>query len=62
MKLDVLLFFLFIATLASSQEKLGKPFITGSVNLTLGINEDYKLFSDADEILFEECNGRIHLL
>jgi hypothetical protein len=55
MKLDVLLFFLFIATLASSQEKLGKPFITGSVNLTLGINEDYKLFSDADEILFDDA-------
>jgi hypothetical protein len=53
MKSGLLLFFLFITILSSSQEKLGRPFITGSVNLTLGINEDYKLFRDSNEILYE---------
>lgn len=33
----------------SSQEKIGQPFITGSVNLTLGLNENYTLFNDNDD-------------
>ena len=55
MKIYVLAIFLFITSLSLSQEKLGKPFITGSVNLTIGINEDYKLFNDFNDVLFEDA-------
>ena len=42
---------LFIAILCSiqisfSQEKLGRPFFTGELNFTLGINENYQIGSD----------------
>jgi hypothetical protein len=40
---------LFIFYNAFSQEKLGRPFITGDVNFTLGINENYTLFNDDEE-------------
>ena len=35
--------FLFIFQNSFSQEKLGRPFITGDVNFTLGINENYTI-------------------
>ena len=41
--------FLFILQNFFSQEKLGRSFITGDVNFTLGINENYTLFNDDDE-------------
>jgi hypothetical protein len=31
---------------SNSQEKLGRPFFTGDVNFTLGINEDYQIVTD----------------
>ena len=34
--------------LARAQEKLGKPFFTGDVNFTLGVNEDYEIGPDDD--------------
>lgn len=47
--LAVLLFFSFNAL---SQEKIGKPFLTGSANLTFAINEYYTLDPDDGEPLF----------
>lgn len=49
MKKYILLCSILYTLLASSQEPLGKPFLTGSLNFTLGINEDYTLFNDTDE-------------
>lgn len=37
----------------SSQEKIGRPFITGSLNFTLGLNEHYTFSNDDDETLLE---------
>jgi hypothetical protein len=46
----ILLIFIFIITQQIvSQDKIGRPFVTGSVNFTLGINENYTLFNDDDE-------------
>lgn len=43
-------FIIFLSVIKiSSQEKIGRPFITGSVNFTLGVNENYTLFNDDDE-------------
>jgi hypothetical protein len=53
MKSGLLLFFLFITTLSSSQEKLGRPFITGTFNFALGINENYTINNDEGEYLIE---------
>jgi len=47
-----LLLILFLSSLSYSQEKLGRPFFTGSANLTLTINENYTLDSDDGEPLF----------
>ena len=33
---------------SSSQEKLGRPFFTGDINFTLGINENYQIGPDDD--------------
>lgn len=44
---------LFITFQTKSQEKLGRPFITGEANFTLGINENYTLFNDEGEYLLE---------
>ena len=41
------LFFCSTSTLFS-QDKIGRPFFTGDVNFTLGINEDYEIGSDDD--------------
>lgn len=50
MKKFLLLIAFFCAIKTSfSQEKLGRPFFTGDVNFTLGINENYTLFNDDDE-------------
>jgi len=38
----------FIIQNAISQEKLGRPFFTGDINFTLGINEDYQIGPDDD--------------
>lgn len=45
----LLIITVFFATQISSQEKLGRPFFTGSFNFTLGINENYTLNNDDDE-------------
>jgi hypothetical protein len=39
---------IFIFQYSISQEKLGRPFFTGAVNFTLGINEAYQIGSDDD--------------
>ena len=41
--------FLFIFQNSFSQEKLGRPFITGDVNFTIGINENYTVSNDDGE-------------
>jgi hypothetical protein len=41
--------FLFIFYIVFSQEKLGRPFITGDVNFTLGIHEKYTISNDDGE-------------
>lgn len=40
---------LFSTVIISAQEKLGRPFISGTLNFTLGINENYTLFDDDDD-------------
>jgi len=45
-KLWYLLFLLSISTF--SQEPLGRPFFTGDLNFTLGINENYEAFQDGE--------------
>tara|TARA_B110000503_G_scaffold86076_1_gene131074 strand:- start:523 stop:1056 length:534 start_codon:yes stop_codon:yes gene_type:complete len=49
MKKLLLLIFSFSALGASSQEKLGKPFFTGTFNFTLGVNENYTINNDDGE-------------
>jgi hypothetical protein len=49
MKKTLFLFALLVSLQGVSQEKLGKPFLTGSANFTLGINENYTLNSNDDE-------------
>lgn len=49
MKKILLTLTLFSFFTISSQEKPGRPFITGSLNFTLGINENYILFDDVDD-------------
>lgn len=39
---------IFIFQFVISQEKTGRPFITGDVNFTLGVNEDYQVNTDDD--------------
>lgn len=51
MKKVVVLIVLFYALQTSSQEKIGKPFFNGSVNITIGINEHYTLDPDDGETL-----------
>jgi hypothetical protein len=46
-----ILFVLFYAIQIPSQEKIGRPFFTGSTNLTFGINEFYTLDPDDGEPL-----------
>lgn len=53
MKKLLLSIILFSSITILSQEKLGRPFITGSLNFTLGINEDYTLDNEDDETLLE---------
>ena len=47
-KLLLLLVTVFVFQYSISQEKLGRPFFTGDVNFTLGINENYQIGSDDD--------------
>ena len=48
----LLFYFAFLfAVQLSSQEKLGRPFFTGTFNFTLGINENYTLEPDDGEAL-----------
>lgn len=51
MKNVCILFVLFYAIQITSQEKIGRPFFTGSSNLTFGINEFYTLDPDDGEPL-----------
>lgn len=44
---------LFFILKTSCQEKPGRPFFTGSSNITLGVNENYTLNPDDDESLLE---------
>ena len=48
MKKTLVLIVLLCALQSSSQEKIGRPFFTGDVNFTLGVNEDYKIGPDDD--------------
>lgn len=41
--------FLLLFKTITAQEKLGRPFFTGSTNLTFGINENYTLGANDDE-------------
>lgn len=46
----ILLIIVFIISIKiSAQEKIGRPYITGSVNFTLGLNENYTLFNNDEE-------------
>jgi hypothetical protein len=50
MKKLLLLILLFCSTSTLlSQDKIGRPFFTGDVNFTLGVNENYTLFNDDEE-------------
>lgn len=51
MKKHLFYLLLFYKTISFSQEKLGRPFFTGSLNFTLGINENYTINTDDDEPL-----------
>ena len=51
MKKIILLLVIFYAGQLASQEKLGRPFFTGSANLTFGINEFYTIEPDDGEPL-----------
>jgi hypothetical protein len=53
MKKLLLIIILFNALESSSQEKLGKPFFTGSLNFTLGVNENYTINNDEGEYFLE---------
>lgn len=53
MKKILLLLLLFNVLESSSQEKLGRPFVTGSLNFTLGVNENYTINNDDDETFLE---------
>lgn len=55
-KLGILLF-LFCSLQINAQEKLGRPFFTGSSNLSLGINENYVLFQPEDEEYLLDLTG-----
>ena len=50
-KILLLIFFFYSISTLLSQDKIGGPFFTGDVNLTLGINENYTVFNDDDETL-----------
>lgn len=53
MKKQLLFIVLLFALKTSSQDKLGRPFFTGSTNMALGINENYTINTDDDESLLE---------
>ena len=53
MKKSLFLILFFSAFVASSQEKLGKPFFTGTFNFTLGVNENYTINNDEGEYFIE---------
>ena len=42
-KLLLLTLFFCLTSTLFSQDKIGRPFFTGDVNFTLGINEDYEI-------------------
>ena len=47
-KLLLLILFFYATSTIFSQEKLGRPFFTGDVNFTLGVNENYEIGPDDD--------------
>ena len=50
----LLLFIVFCSLQSFAQEKLGRPFFTGSINFSIGLNENYVLFQpDDDEYLID---------
>ena len=54
MKKTLLCLVLLCSTFCLSQEKLGRPFFNGTINIVLGINENYELFQpDDDEYLLD---------
>ena len=52
MKNVVVFLFLFSFMAIISQEKLGKPFFTGSLNVSLAVNENYVFFDSDDDQTF----------
>lgn len=44
----IILFFFLISSAIYSQNNLGRPFITGNINLVLSLNENYVLFEPDD--------------
>ena len=52
-KLLLLILFFYTTSTIFSQEKLGRPFFTGDVNFTLGVNENYEIGPDDDEWTFD---------
>lgn len=48
-KIILFIAFVSIIQIVQSQERLGRPFFTGSTNLTFAVNEHYTLNSDDDE-------------
>lgn len=53
----ILFLFLLVSIKVSSQEKIGKPFITGSTSLSFGINENFVLFQPDDDEYFLDLTG-----
>lgn len=49
MKIKLLLLCVLVSAQLLSQERIGRPFLSGSFNFTLGINEDYTINNDDDE-------------
>ncbi len=51
-KILLLIFFFCLTSTLFSQQKTGRPFFTGDVNFTLGVNENYTIFNDDDNETF----------
>ena len=61
MKKALLALLLFTATFAMSQERVKKPFFTGSLSTTLAINPNYTINNDDEETLLEPASILLRL-
>ena len=61
MKKALLALLLFTTTFAMSQERVKKPFFTGSLSTTLAINPNYTINNDDEETLLEPASILLRL-